>query len=71
MKYLRIILLIIFIIGFFWIYEIGIQRQEKIECEKLQKQSKEYPLFYATDLEIEQCDRYNVSLVDYSCDDCW
>ena len=71
MKYLSIILFVIVIAGFFWILKIGIEKQEKLECKEWQKSFQEYPSFYVTDWQIEQCNSYDINLVDYSCDDCW
>lgn len=49
---------VIFLLLFF----IGIPRQEKVRCLELERQSKEFPLFYATEQEIEMCLEYGIDL---------
>jgi hypothetical protein len=53
---LIIVVIILFIAGIFSL-KIGLERQEKYECNKWAEQAKEYPYFYYTDWQIEQCFR--------------
>ena len=41
---------------------IGLEKQDKVECQKLLSQSKEFPLFYLTQNEKAQCDFLGVMI---------
>lgn len=40
----------------------GIEKNERVECLKWEKQSKEYPLFYSAPWQKKQCLNYNIKL---------
>ena len=43
-----------------WGADKMMQRQEKSECQKWDGEAKEYPDYYQTDWQVEQCARYNI-----------
>lgn len=51
-----IIILVLFGVAIFH----GMQKQEKVECIKLQEQSKHYTNFYLTDYQQKQCENHNI-----------
>ena len=64
MKVLQIIFVALVILGFLWLFKIGIDRNEKVECRQWKLQEANYPLFYATQWQKEQCKQYGVEFVD-------
>ena len=45
------------------IIEHGVEKQEKVECQKWQRQAKEIKMgWYAMSWQINQCSRYNIPL---------
>lgn len=40
----------------------GMDRQDRITCNKLQQQSKDYPTFYSTESEKEMCRAFGITL---------
>lgn len=41
---------------------IGIDRQEKMECEFWQTEATQYPQYYLTHWQKDQCDHFGVSI---------
>ena len=41
---------------------VGIKNHERKECYEWQKQAREYPGFYLTDWQKEQCDHYSIKI---------
>jgi len=41
---------------------IGIEKSDRVECQKLLSQYREYPLFYLTPNEKEMCDYLGVTI---------
>lgn len=50
-----VILSVIFVAVLFWIVPIGMERNRKYECEKLDKYYREYPAFYYTEWQKDMC----------------
>ena len=44
---------------------VGLPKEEKAECLKWKTQSTEFPNWYATKNEVEQCQKYNIDLSQY------
>jgi hypothetical protein len=40
----------------------SVQKSEKNECKKWQSQSQEFPKFYSTDWQKDQCNHYGIKL---------
>jgi len=55
-KILTIFGLFLLLVGFFWVLDEGIKRQERAECLEWQKQAEEIKGFYWTDWQIKQCE---------------
>ena len=52
-----IIILTVFIVIVFWIFlKIGLPKIERAECLKWQEESTEYPDYYFTNWQLEQCE---------------
>jgi hypothetical protein len=43
-----------------WGADKAMQRIEKSECEKWAGEAKQFPNYYQTDWQVEQCIRYNI-----------
>jgi len=54
-KILGVLTILILLGGLFWILDKGLKKQEKAECLKWLKWSKEYPNFYWTRWQVKQC----------------
>jgi len=52
---IKILIAVAIITFFVMIAKVGIAKQEKVECYKLQKQAQEYKDFYITPEENEMC----------------
>ena len=61
-KLLFLLLVIVYFFVFLAILEMGIEKQEKFECYQWQKQAKEFPGFYLTEWQREQCEHYNIKV---------
>lgn len=64
MKSLQILLITFLILGLLWIFKIGIEKNEKVECAQWKEQSEEYPLYYTTDWQKEQCKQFGLEFVN-------
>jgi len=53
-----IIGVIVIILAFLFFANIGIKKQEKMECQRWATQAKEYPLFFYAEWQTEQCEHY-------------
>ena len=53
---------IIIVLAFLFLANIGIKKQEKMECQRWATQEKEYPLFEYTSWQLEQCEHYKIGL---------
>ena len=56
-----IVVLVVGISAMFF-FEYGVEKAEKAECLKWQDQSLEYPNFYLTAWQKQQCDRYQIEI---------
>lgn len=54
------IMLLLFTLG--WILITGLYNNEVVECLKWQTQEANYPLFYSTQWQKEQCHEHNIEL---------
>jgi len=54
-KILGILGLFLLLAGFLWILNEGIKKQERAECLKWLKWSREYKGFYWADWQVKQC----------------
>lgn len=61
-KMLAVAFFIALAVAFFFALKTGIERSEKAECEKWLGWSAEYPLYYSTDWQLEQCEHYGIKL---------
>ncbi len=63
-KIINIILVIILLIGLFFLFDEGVKNQEKLECEKWEIQSQEFnDFYYLTGWQYEQCQHYGFDFV--------
>jgi len=64
---MKTILSIIAIAGsvvlFVWVASIGLNKQEATECLKWQAEAVEYPLWYSTAWQREQCEVHGLPLL--------
>lgn len=49
---------------FAWSINTGIEKNEIKECNTWAEQAKTYPKFYLTDWQRQQCDHYNIKVMD-------
>lgn len=49
-------------LAFFYSLSKGIQGSEKVECQKWMQESKQYPGWYSTAWQREQCKEYGITL---------
>ena len=56
-----IVVFILLLVGLF-IFEYGVERQEKAECLNWQDQALELPNFFLTGWQKQQCDRYQIEI---------
>lgn len=57
------IIIFLGVLAMVYTLELGVERQEKIECVKWQNQAKEIRMgWYATDWQKTQCAKYGISL---------
>ena len=63
---MRILITLILILGIAFFITIaldaGLKKHEKTECLKWQEQSQEYPGWYSTDWQKEQCKQFDIEL---------
>lgn len=45
-----------------WAFVTGIERYERVECEKWKAQDALYPSFYTAGWQVEQCERYDIAI---------
>lgn len=43
----------------------GANNSEKVECIQWQKQAMEYPSFFATTWQVEQCNAHNINIFEF------
>ena len=49
-------------LGALFVFELGVEKQEKSECLKFQDQALNFPNFYLTQHEKDQCDRWEIKI---------
>jgi hypothetical protein len=49
---------IVFVLFFAFIANIGIRKQEKLECERWASEAEQYENYYLTDWQVKQCQNY-------------
>lgn len=49
-------------IGFVFVLRVGLDRQDQADCYKWQAQAKEYPGFYLTKYQADQCRYWNIQV---------
>lgn len=49
-------------VAFFFILSIGVNRSERAECIKWNEWAKDYPLYYSTQWQLEQCQHHGLPL---------
>jgi len=65
LKYIQTVAFIfLFGAGLILLFKVGFRENAKVECLQWKEQEAEYPLFYATDLQKEQCAEYEIKFVD-------
>jgi len=58
----QVLLFLLFLVLVGWVALEGIERQERAECERWIQDSKQYPGYYFTDWQRQQCERYGFNL---------
>lgn len=58
----KIILLLVVIVGIVSLIFYGVKKTEKYECQLWSTQAKEYPNYYITQWQKNQCDHYNIDI---------
>ncbi len=61
-KIVGTILVAVMLVVFFYFLKVGIEKTEEVECLKWQVQAKEYPLFYLTKWQAEQCQALKIDI---------
>jgi len=51
---------LILFLGYIFLLNLGLKRQERLECLEWKRQEREYPNFYWTEWQIEQCKRAGI-----------
>jgi len=46
-----------------WVLPMAFDKQMKAECYTWQKQAEQYPLFYLTEWQEEQCDELGIEII--------
>jgi hypothetical protein len=65
LKYIQTVLCVfLFGVGFLLLFKIGFRENARVECLQWKEQETEYPLFYSTDWQKEQCAEYGINFVD-------
>ena len=61
-KIIEILIVVLIFVGLFFALKTGIEKTEKAECLKWQHQAKDYPLFYLTKAQVEQCQALKIDI---------
>jgi len=61
-KILQISFVILALVGFIFAMNFGINKTEINECNKWNKEAKEYTGYYFTQNQIDQCDAHEITL---------
>lgn len=59
-KLILIFICLVIFIGVVHFLNIGLRKQEQVECLKWKEQSEEYPLFYVLPWQREQCEYHSI-----------
>lgn len=59
---IKLVVLMVVVVLFALIINIGVEKQELVTCHKLQSYAQTYPLFYLTPIEKEMCDAHGISI---------
>jgi len=57
---MKILLTILSVIAIYFTFSVALHRQEVHECLTWQEQAEQYPAFYLTDWQEEQCKSVNI-----------
>lgn len=45
-----------------FLVKIGVEKSERAECKQWQKEASQFPAYYLTEWQAEQCDHYNIEV---------
>ncbi len=62
-NYLLTLAVLTLAVLFLWALSIGIDRSERTECLKWQRQAKDYPLYQSATWQLEQCEYHGLPLL--------
>ena len=54
-----LLILLLFAVFLYWCH-LGLKKAEKIECERWKRYEKEFPNFYWTKWQIQQCAQFDI-----------
>lgn len=61
-KLFAILFFIAIAVAFFFALKMGVDRSEQAECIQWREQAAEYPLWYSTQWQREQCEHWKLPL---------
>lgn len=50
------------VIGTTWVVQVGVDKQARVDCLEWQNQAEQYPKFFLTHWQKEQCDDVGVTI---------